>query len=77
MPFSLKDAPATFQRAMNATLSEFIGTRIFVFLYDIVIYSETFKSTPLTFLKFLESSKKADFVSNSTNQNSHEKKLNI
>ena len=41
MPFSLKTAPATFQRVMNTALSGLTGTRCFVFLDDIVIYANS------------------------------------
>ncbi|CAK1580063.1 unnamed protein product [Parnassius mnemosyne] len=39
MPFGLKNAPSTFQKIMNACLSGLQGSRCFVYLYDIVIYS--------------------------------------
>ncbi len=44
MPFGLKNAPATFQRIINQTLSGLIGTESFVYLDDIVIYSTDFSS---------------------------------
>ena len=37
MPFSLKTAPATFQRSMDLTLTRIIGTELFVYFDDIVI----------------------------------------
>ncbi|CAG9109133.1 unnamed protein product [Plutella xylostella] len=39
MPFGLKNAPSTFQKLMNTCLSGLQGTRCFVYLDDIVIYS--------------------------------------
>jgi len=41
MPFGLKSAPSTFQRLMNNVLMGLIGTRCFVYLYDIIIFGET------------------------------------
>lgn len=41
MPFGLKTAPATFQKAMNNVLSGLTGKRCFVFLDDIVIYANS------------------------------------
>ena len=39
MPFGLKNAPATFQRLMNAVLSGYQGLQAFVYLNDIIIYA--------------------------------------
>lgn len=44
MPFGLKGAPATFQRLMDQTLSGLLGTDCFVYLDDIVIYSNTIEN---------------------------------
>ena len=41
MPLGLKTAPPTFQRLMNLTLTGLIGTELFVYLDDIVIYTNT------------------------------------
>ena len=41
MPFGLKTAPATFQRLMDLTLTGLIGTELFLYLDDIVIYAIT------------------------------------
>lgn len=43
MPFGLKNAPATFQRAMNNILGEYIGTICFVYLDDIIIIGKNLK----------------------------------
>lgn len=44
MPFGLKNAPSTFQKLMNNCLSGLQGTRCFVYLDDIVLYSHDLSS---------------------------------
>ncbi|KAK7602595.1 hypothetical protein V9T40_008184 [Parthenolecanium corni] len=43
MPFRLKNAPATFQRIVNQSLSGLIGNECFVYLDDIAIFSSNFE----------------------------------
>lgn len=38
MPFGLKGAPATFQHLMNSALSGLNGSKVFIYLDDVVIY---------------------------------------
>lgn len=44
MPFGLKNAPSTFQKLMNTCLSGLQGSRCFVYLDDIVVYSPDLQS---------------------------------
>ena len=41
MLFGLNTAPTTFQRLMDISLTGLIGTKLFVYLDDIVIFSDT------------------------------------
>lgn len=54
MPFGLKNAPATFQRLMDQTLSGLQGSQLFVYLDDIVIYASSMKEHSCKFNKLAE-----------------------
>lgn len=54
MPFGLKNAPATFQRAMNNILGEYIGVICFVYLDDIIIIGKDLKTHIINLAKVLK-----------------------
>ena len=60
MPFGLKNAPATFQRLMDQTLSGLQGSEIFVYLDDIVLYASSLKEHQDKFNKLAKRLKEAN-----------------
>ena len=42
MSLGLTNAPTTFQTYINATLAEFLDRFCFAFLYNMIVYSETY-----------------------------------
>lgn len=54
MPFGLKNAPATFQRAMNHILREYIGNICYVYMDDIIITGFNLKQHLDNLSKILE-----------------------
>jgi len=53
MPFGLKNAPATFQRLMDLILSGMQGSKIFVYLDDIVLYASSLTEHEIKFEKLI------------------------
>ena len=60
MPFGLKTAPVTFQRLMDLILTGLIGTELFVYLDDIVIYANTIEKHEIKFNNLAERLRKVD-----------------
>ena len=54
MPFSLKYAPATFQRLMDLVSTGLQGTELFVYLDDIVLYANSLEKYEEKFNKLME-----------------------
>lgn len=59
MPFGLKNAPATFQRVMDAVLRDFIGECCLVYMDDIIIFSTSFEEHVKDIRKVLHKLKEA------------------
>ena len=60
MPFGLKTAPATVQRSMDLTLTGLIGTELYLYLDDIVIYANTLEEHKIKFNNLAERLRKAN-----------------
>jgi hypothetical protein len=60
MPFGLKNAPATFQRLMDQTLSGLQGNEVFVYLDDIVLYASSLREHEIKFNKLAKRLRKAN-----------------
>ena len=58
--FGLKTAPATFQRLMDLTLTGLIGTELFVYLDDIVMYADNQEQHEIKFNNLVERLRKAN-----------------
>ena len=41
LPLGLTNAPATFQKLMNSVFSDMLDERLFVYLDDLLVYSES------------------------------------
>ena len=65
MPFSLTNAPATFQSIINYILRPFINRFIFIYLDDILIYSESLKEYKQYIHQVLTALEKAKLLVNS------------
>ena len=60
MPFGLKNAPSTFQRAMNNILNELIGTCCLVYLDDIIVFGSSLQQHIENLQKVLHRLKQAN-----------------
>ena len=60
MPLGLKTALATFERSMDLILTALIGTELFVYLDDIVIYANTLEEHEIKFNNLAERLRKAN-----------------
>jgi len=60
MPFGLKNAPATFQRLMDQTLSGLQGAELFVYMDDIVVYASSLREHDIKMDKLMERLREAN-----------------
>src|SRR5215469_9786661 len=62
LPFGLANAPSTFQRLMDVVLKELQGREAYVFLDDILVYSENIEQHALRLEHVLERFEKANLL---------------
>ena len=62
MPFGLCNAPATFQRLMDHTLTGLQGTEMFVFLDDIILYASSLTEHLIKFKKLAHRLREANLT---------------
>jgi len=60
MPFGLKNAPATFQRLMDQTLSGLQGAELFVYMDDVVVYASSLREHDIKMNKLMERLREAN-----------------
>jgi len=60
MPFGLKNAPATFQRLMDQTLSGLQGAELFVYMDDIVVYASSLREHDIKMDKLMKRLREAN-----------------
>jgi hypothetical protein len=64
LPFGLKNAPAHFQRMMNKIFEKETGSHVFIYLDDIVIFSNTFEQHLLDLRQVLSKLKENNLQTN-------------
>ena len=76
MPFSLTNAPTTFQSIINYVLRPFIDRFIFIYLDNVLIYSESLKEHKQHVNQVLTALEKAKLLVNLKKSQFHVQKLN-
>ena len=60
MPFGLKTAPGTFRRLMDIILTGLIGTELYVYLDDVIIFADTLQEHEKKFHNSIKRLRKAN-----------------
>src|SRR5215208_1876733 len=76
MPFSIKNAPATFQYLMYLVLGDYLNKFVFVYLDDIIIYSKSIEEHTTHVRMVLEALRKAKLKIKPTKCQWFKKRLN-
>ncbi|RYP18084.1 hypothetical protein DL767_009899 [Monosporascus sp. MG133] len=77
MPQGLTNTPASFQHILTTILRKFLNKFVFVYLDDILIYSETLEEHKKHVVQVLEALKKANLLVNAEKSVWHTQKLNF